>query len=80
MNTLETIKQLAADHFGIDLAGVTPETPFDQLGIDSLALIDFIFELEDAFHITIPPTADEPLTNLAQLTAYVEGLQKKAGA
>jgi acyl carrier protein len=37
--------------------GVALDTPLDEAGIDSLSLIEIIFELEDAFDITIPDPA-----------------------
>ena len=47
MNTLETIKQYAVQEFEVKSEEIEVDAPFEQVGIDSLGLVEFIFELED---------------------------------
>jgi hypothetical protein len=47
MDTLPTIKELAAKQFGGDPDAIDPDAPVDQLGIDSLGFLELLFELED---------------------------------
>ena len=47
MNTLSTIKELAATQFGGEPDAIDENAPVDQLGIDSLGFLEFLFELED---------------------------------
>ena len=56
--TFERVKVLMAGEFQIDPATVTPATPLTELGVDSLAALEFVFVLEDAFRITIDATTD----------------------
>ncbi|PCI59087.1 MAG: phosphopantetheine-binding protein [Gammaproteobacteria bacterium] len=41
-----------------DLDRLLPEDTFASIGIDSLSLVEIIFDLEEHFEITIPPEAD----------------------
>ena len=46
--------------FGVDPALIRPETTLDQLGLDSLALMEFVFEVEDRFEVRIPQEKLDP--------------------
>ncbi len=59
MNTLERIQALAVKELQVDLASLSPETRLDQIGIDSLSLIEFLFLLEDEFHVRFPEDKNE---------------------
>jgi len=41
-----------------DLTNLSPKDTFASIGIDSLSLVEIIFDLEEHFDITIPPEAD----------------------
>ena len=51
--TIDKIKEVLADHLDMDTAGITNETTFDDLGIDSLETVEIMMELEDEFGIEI---------------------------
>jgi acyl carrier protein len=59
VNTLERIQALAVKELQVDLASLSPETRLDQIGIDSLSLIEFLFLLEDEFHVRFPEDKNE---------------------
>ncbi len=46
--------------FGVDPALIRPEATLDQLGLDSLALMEFVFEVEDRFEVRIPQEKLDP--------------------
>jgi acyl carrier protein len=50
-NTIATI--LERD-FRVPADIIRPEVPLAELGLDSLALMEFVFAVEDAFHLRIP--------------------------
>jgi acyl carrier protein len=56
--TLERIKSLAASRLNLEVSTLTPETRLDSLGVDSLGLLEFLFELEDEFHVKFPQERD----------------------
>jgi len=54
MTTLHTIQQLLAGELSLPPDSLDPARPLDELGIDSLAVIECMFKLEDKFGISIP--------------------------
>jgi acyl carrier protein len=59
VTTLERVQALAVKKLQVDLASLSPETRLDQIGIDSLSLIEFLFLLEDEFHVRFPEDKNE---------------------
>lgn len=57
MDQAATILQIIADYKGLDIAEVTPERSFADLGIDSLDAIDIVYEIEERFRIDVPQDA-----------------------
>ena len=50
--TYERLRQILANEFDVELDLIHPATPLNQLAIDSLAVIEVIFRLEDEFNIS----------------------------
>ena len=74
MDTLHTIRSLAAAQFGGDADAIDVDVPVNQLGIDSLGLLEFLFELEDRFAVPIPPESLNGIPTLRQVAAAVDAL------
>jgi acyl carrier protein len=53
MNTLRAVQQLLVDEFGLQNDQVAPETRFNELGVDSLAKMEFMLLLEDRFELAL---------------------------
>ena len=51
--TIDKIKEVLADHLDTDTDGITEETTFEELGIDSLETVEIMMELEDEFDIEL---------------------------
>lgn len=52
--SFDQFKQMIADHLGVDARQITRDTSFlDDLGVDSLSLVNFIIKLEKMYHIKI---------------------------
>jgi acyl carrier protein len=80
MDTLQVIKDVAANQFGLEVAEVDPEAPIEQLGIDSLGFLEFLFELEDRIGVAIPPDSVTGVRTLAELCERVDALLSAAPA
>jgi acyl carrier protein len=71
--TFDAISSVLVDKFNVDPAKVDPETTLEQLGLDSLALMEFVFAVEDRFDVRIPEDKLDPrqagvtLQHLAEL-------------
>jgi acyl carrier protein len=72
VDTLNTIRSLAAAQFGGDADAIDVDIPVDQLGIDSLGLLEFLFELEDDFAVSIPPQSMPDVPTLREVAATVD--------
>jgi acyl carrier protein len=52
--TLEKLQQLFIAHFDYKIEELTATTTLENLGLDSLDIIEFMFEIENEFNIRIP--------------------------
>lgn len=60
MNTKDKVIEIIAEQAMLDVSDVTPESSLEDLGIDSLGLVESIFAIEEAFDISIPFNANDP--------------------
>lgn len=74
MDTLQTIKELAATQFGASADAIDENAPVDKLGIDSLGFLEFMFEVEDKFGISVPQESLTGVTTLKALAAVVDSV------
>lgn len=71
---------IIAEQAVLDISEVAPEMSLEDLGIDSLGLVESIFAIEEEFDITVPFNANEPeksefdISSVAAIIAAVEGL------
>ena len=66
ISTLASVKRIPADTIKVD-------TNLQDLGIDSLDVFTLLFELENAFKISIP---DDDVRSLRTVNDVVEGIKK----
>lgn len=52
-NTLDQLCTIAQRELGAEALTDKVDTPFSELGLDSLGLVDFMFTVEDHFHVNI---------------------------
>ena len=74
MDTLTRIKELAAKQFGGEAQAIDENATVDQLGIDSLGFLEFMFELEDEFGLPIPQESVANVKTLAELATAIDGV------
>jgi acyl carrier protein len=78
MDALLVITALAAKQFGGEAESIDADVPIDQLGIDSLGFLEFLFELEDKVGFPIPPKDVAGVKTLRELATVVDGLAAAA--
>ena len=59
-STFAALSSVLVDQFHVDAASVHPGAVLDQLGLDSLALMEFVFAVEDRFDVRIPEERLDP--------------------
>lgn len=73
MNEFEKIKAVIVEQLGIDEAAVTMGASFvDDLGADSLDIVELIMGLETEFDIEIPDEEAENITTVGDAVNYVK--------
>ena len=74
---LEKIQAMLAEALNLPLEKVTPDAKIvDDLGADSLDVVELLSRLEDEYGITIPDEDVENLVTVADVAAEIEKLTK----
>ncbi len=72
MNEFEKIKTVIADQLGVDESVITMDSAFiDDLGADSLDVVELIMGLENEFDIEIPDEDAETITTVGDVVEYI---------
>jgi len=73
MEVLDKIKQIIADQLGIDEDEVVPEASFiDDLGADSLDIVELIMAFEEEFDLEIPDEDAEKIKTVQNVIDYIK--------
>jgi acyl carrier protein len=56
----DEIQKILVSQFGVDASAVRPDTTLEQLGLDSLTLMEFVFAVEDRFDLRVPEDRLDP--------------------
>lgn len=75
-DTLSRVKSIIVDRLGVDEAKVSPTATFkDDLGADSLDVVELIMELEDEFDMEISDEDAEKIKTVGDVVTYIDALQ-----
>ena len=82
MTVKDRIVEIIAEQAVLDVSDVTMDSTLEDLGIDSLGLVESIFAIEEAFDIQVPFNANDPtesefdISSVASIIKAVEDLVK----
>jgi acyl carrier protein len=78
---LSDVKKLVAQELSVDEAEVIPSASFQEdLGADSLALVELIMAFEEKFDIdNIPDDAADKIKTVGDAVAYIETCKGNSG-
>ncbi|MDT8716453.1 acyl carrier protein [Clostridium sp. 19966] len=69
----EKVKEIIADKLSLEKDEITLEAAFiDDLGADSLDLVELIMALEDEFDLEIPDEEVEKITTVSDVVEYIK--------
>ena len=80
MSVSDTVKRIIAEQAMLEKEDVTDDSTLEDLGLDSLGLVECIFAIEEEYDVQVPFNANEPeesdfdISSVATLTRAVEGL------
>jgi acyl carrier protein len=71
----ERVQAVVVKKYSLDPAAVTPDSTLESLGLDSLDLIELLFDVEDEFQIRVPQDGGSALKT-ATIADIVESIRK----
>lgn len=80
MSVKDKVIEIIAEQAVLDPSDVTMQSTLEDLGIDSLGLVESIFAIEEAFDISVPFNANDPsesdfdISSVASIVAGIETL------
>jgi acyl carrier protein len=73
MEIFERVKGIIVDQLGVDEDSVKMEASFiDDLGADSLDIVELIMALEEEFDLEIPDSEAEKITNVKDAVNFIK--------
>lgn len=78
MNSIDIIHQFLQERLDKSPASISPEMTLEELGVDSLMLLELMFEFEEKLDIKLPSDVSTPKT-VGELLTLVESLEKPTG-
>jgi len=79
MSTEDRVKTIVVDHLGVEASEVKPEASFiDDLGADSLDIVELVMAFEEEFGVEIPDDAAEKITTVGDAIDYITKNQPDA--
>lgn len=73
MSIFDRVKKVVVDQLDVNADEVTPEASFvDDLGADSLDVVELVMGLEEEFDLEIPDEDAEKITNVGHAVSYIE--------
>ena len=73
-DTLERLKQILSSQHQLDTAAVSAETGLSDVGLDSLAVAELLFSIEEAFGIELGDVPPETApSTVGEIVALIDG-------
>ena len=79
MSVTDKIIEIIAEQAVLETSDVTLESTLEDLGIDSLGLVESIFAIEEEFDIMVPFNANEPSNSdfdISSVSQIIEGVTR----
>ena len=76
MSVEQRVKEIIADQLGVEVEKITPEARFvDDLGADSLDVVELIMAFEEEFGVEIPDEDAEKIATVKDVLDYIKSKQ-----
>ena len=73
----ERVQKITVEHLDVDAAKVEPKASFiDDLGADSLDIVELVMAFEEEFDIEIPDDAAETIQTVGDAIKFIEERKK----
>ena len=72
-DTAERVQKIVVEHLGVEADKVTQDASFiDDLGADSLDIVELVMAFEEEFGVEIPDDAAEKITTVKDAITYID--------
>ena len=73
MAIAEQVRKIVVEQLGVEASAVVESASFmDDLGADSLAIVELVLALEEQFKLDIPESETEKIQTVGDAIAYIE--------
>ncbi|HNZ96183.1 MAG: acyl carrier protein [Acidobacteria bacterium] len=73
MSVAEKVKSIIVEQLGVEADDVKPEASFtEDLGADSLDIVELVMAFEEEFGIEIPDEDAEKINRVSEAVSYIE--------
>lgn len=77
MDTFEKVRKLIGEQLVKPIEKITPDTKIiDDLGADSLDIVEMLMSLEDVFGLTIPDEIASSIATVQDIVDYIDSTKK----
>lgn len=70
----ESLREILIKDYELPAERLTPETPLEDIDLDSLAAMEVLFSLEERYDISVEETNPKPFATLGEIAAYIDTL------
>jgi acyl carrier protein len=72
-DTADRVKKIVVEHLGVEADKVAPDASFiDDLGADSLDIVELVMAFEEEFGVEIPDDAAEKIGTVGDAIKYID--------
>ena len=72
------VKEIIVDKLGVEDSQITPEASFtNDLGADSLDIVELVMGFESAFNLSIPDEDAEKISTVGDAVSYIKEKAKQ---
>ena len=79
MSIQDQVIEIIAEQAVLEPSDVSLDSTLEDLGIDSLGLVESIFAIEEAFDISVPFNANDPQSSdfdISNVAAIIKGIEQ----
>ena len=78
MDIAEKVREIISQQLDVDRASIKDESAFiEDLGADSLAIVELVLAFEEQFEIDVPDEDTEKIRTVGDAVRYIEAKAKK---
>lgn len=75
----QRIKGIIAEQLNVEMTAISGESRFiEDLGADSLDIVELVMAFEETFHLDIPDEKAEEILKVSDAVEFIKTMQKKS--